>query len=204
MNVAQATFPAFGIDTVQRLKVSDCQYLMDRNYSFVVRYLGGLDKAELATILDSGLALMPVVYSRKPGWTPTEVMGTDDGKHALTRIGLLGLPVGCTVWLDLEGCAGSPVDTASWVNAWAKVVQDAGYEAGLYVGAQPGGLDAEDLYDLKVTRYWRSCSRVPEPAKCGFCMFQLYPPNLKLDSLLVDIDVISKDFRDRLPHWVVA
>jgi hypothetical protein len=205
MKASLATLPAFGIDTVQALDFDDCSHLLEHGFDFVVRYLGGLTPKELERILISGLALMPVTYSRAPGWAPTGELGERDGDKAVERLRTLGMPDGVTVWLDLEGCAGPASGTADWVNAWSLVIKSAGYQAGLYVGAQPGGLGPEELWRLPyTTRYWRSCSRVPEPANRGWCMQQLRPPNIKLGQLTVDVDVIESDFRGGLPTWAVG
>lgn len=205
MKTKVASFPAFGVDTVQTLNVEMCHYLIRNGYSFAVRYLGMLKKPEMDRILCSGLALMPVTTSRKSGWKPDGTLGKADGNKAVKQLAALNFPKKCTVWLDLEGCAGPAELTAEWVTAWSKVVKDAGYMPGLYVGANPGGLGPEELWRLPHTvRYWRGCSIVPEPARRGFCNFQMYPPNLKLGPCYVDVNVLCKDWKNDLPSWVVA
>ena len=201
MKANQASFPAFGIDTVLRLNAQQAKALAALGYTFAVRYLGGLTSEERAVLLAAGLAVMPVTYSRKPGWVPSADLGRQDGDKTVLELARVGLPPGVTVWLDLEGCAGPAADTAAWVNEWAAKVAAAGYQPGLYVGAQPGGLDADALWQLTVVRYWRSCSRVPEPANCGFCMTQLYPPNILVAGIRVVVDVVHADWKGRLPTW---
>lgn len=203
MKSAPASFPAFGIDTVLRLTASQCAALRARGFSFACRYLGGLTPDELATILAGGLAVFPVTYSRKPGWVPTPGMGAADGKAAVTRAKYLKLPAGTTVWLDLEGCSGSADATTAWVNEWAAAIIAAGFDPGLYVGYSPGGLDENALWKLKVDRYWRAPFAL-EPARCGPCMFQLYPLNTKVEGVNVDVDVIGHDRLNRVPNWVVS
>jgi len=198
----EAHFPAMGVDTVARLDGAKAKALYDAGMRFVARYLGTLDATELVAITGAGLAVIAVTYSRASGWTPSEALGTSDGKTAVARAAAVRLPVGATLFLDLEGCVGPAPVTTAWANAWATVVQAAGYGAGLYVGAAPGGLDDNGLYALKVNRYWRSGSRVPEP-KCGYCMLQLYPFNTTIGGVQVDIDVIQQDRHNRLPCWTV-
>lgn len=188
-----------------RLDAKACRFLVREGFHFVVRYLGGMRREEFERIICSGLAVMPVTYSRSSGWTPSAEMGTADGLESVAQLRALQMPLGVTVWLDLEGCAGPAQSTADWVNAWSSVVRGVGYEAGLYVGANPGGLDSESLWSLPyTTRYWRSCSRVPEPAHRGWCMQQLRPWNHKLGPLTVDVDVIEEDHKGSRPTWVVG
>jgi hypothetical protein len=206
MRVQTATFPSFGIDTVLELDTAACRFLAMHGYNFVVRYLGGLTPAELAKIMCSGLAMMPVTRSHKPGWVPSAELGDADGVASLCHLnglGLAGLP--STVWLDFEQCAGPASAAIDWANAWSLRLTRAGYEAGLYVGSG-AGLSSEQLWKLPhFTRYWRSCSIVPEPANRGFCMFQLKPPNIQLaPGLIVDVDVICEDWRGGKPKWVVG
>jgi hypothetical protein len=201
MRAVPASFPAFGIDTVQTLSAANCAALRALGYSFVCRYFGGLTPNEISTILAAGLAYMPVTYSRKPGWVPTPGMGTKDGLAAVTRAKYLGVPPNTTCWLDLEGCSGSAAATTTWVNEWAVEIKAAGFDPGLYVGYSPGGLDANGLWKLKVDRYWRAPFSI-EPEKCGPCMFQLYPLNIALAGARVDVDVIQQDRLNRLPNWV--
>ena len=201
MKAQRASFPAFGVDTVLQLSANNAKALVGHGFSFVVRYLGGMTPEELATLLKAGLAVMPVTYSRRAGWTPSAVLGQQDGDKAVAELHRLGFMTGVTVWLDLEGCAGPADATTAWVNAWAAKVASAGFQPGLYVGAQ-SGLTEEGLWKLSVVRYWRSCSRVPEPANCGFCQTQLYPPNVTVGGVKVDVDVIHEDWKGRLPTWL--
>ena len=199
-----ATFPAFGIDTVQVLDAEACRFLVKEGYLFAVRYLGGIKKEELDRILCSGLAMMPVTYSRKAGWTPSGSLGKADGEKSVRQLSDLSMSKGCTAWLDLEGCAGPKEQTEAWINAWASEIKSAGYMPGLYVGAGTGGLDGTDLYKLpNIKRYWRSCSMVPDPLPRSWSMMQLYPPNIKLGPMIVDVDVVCKDWKNDIPWWVV-
>lgn len=208
MRAVTARPHARGIDTVQVLDMAACHFLVRAGIDFVVRYLHGrysVDREEVNRILCSGLALMLVTPSRAPGWTPSGELGARDGQMALDWLADQSIPRGATVWLDLEGCVGPAGETASWVNAWSRAVVGNGYQAGLYVGADPGGLDSEALWRLPlVTRYWRSGSRVPEPAERGWCMQQLRPLDVMLGPIRVDHDVIEADYRGGLPSWLVG
>lgn len=169
---------------------------------FLVGYLGAISPARLGAVLDAGLAFMPVTFGGR---------ATFDGGAAVAACQRLGLPAGVTVWLDLEGgelLKVPPQAVAAQVNGWAKAVDAAGYEPGLYLGA-PQPFTSEELYALKVRRYWKAPSRVidrngrvTDGPSCGFCMYQLWPQGTWRDTgVFVDVDFVQKDFRGRLPTW---
>jgi hypothetical protein len=188
-----------GFDTVSVLNDAAAAALRAAGMRFAVRYLGSLKGDEVSSILKAGLALMPVTYSRASGWTPTGELGQEDGSSAVADAKAAGFPAGVTVWCDLEGCAGTVETTSAYVNAWAGVVRDAGFDPGLYVGSGQA-LDGAQLYALAVDRYWRSFSQVPDPT-CGWSMIQLYK-TVTVAGTSVDVDVIQYDYRARLPNWL--
>lgn len=201
MVVQPAPFPALGFDTDTPLTVASATGLKAAGMRFCLRYLGSVTAAELAIILNAGLLFMPVTFSRAPGWIPTAAMGTSDGQLDVQHLHSAGIPQGCTVWIDLEGCAGSATAVSAWVNARAAVIRAAGYDVGLYVGAGDV-LNGQQLYALaQIDRYWKSLSDVPTPEPCGFSMLQLWK-TITLAGTLVDIDCIQYDYRDRLPMCV--
>ena len=201
--ITQRAHPyAIGIDTVATLTAENVSAFMANGYSFVVRYLGSLTTIEVDTILNSGMAVMPVTYSRAVGWSPSAALGVSDGNLALTHLTHLNLPKGVTVWCDLEGVSGTSSDSIAYANAWASIIQTAGYVAGVYVGADIP-LNSEELYKLNVHAYWQSCSVVPEVDVCGYMMIQLSPPDVILNGVEVDVDVIEQDHSGRLPSWTV-
>jgi hypothetical protein len=197
---------ALGFDTVTTITPVAAKKLADAGMRFAVRYLGSIYTAELDTLLDAGIAVMPVTYSRAPGWLPSGPMGTADGIEAVRHLQAAGFPKGVTVWRDLEGPGGAPQDIIDWVNAWCKPVREAGYDPGLYVG-YGAKLTSKQLYDLAVDRYWHSLSRVTDNANalaepgCGWCMYQLYDSVTWAGATWVDVNVIQKDYRGRLPVW---
>ena len=187
---------AMGVDTVVSLTPGMCSALKSAGMRFAVRYLGGVGLLEVGTILDAGLAFMPVTYA-----------GQYDGFRAVQHMHDLNLPRGCTVWLDVEGAQETPLELAAKINAWAHSVQAAGFDAGLYVGAG-ALLTSAQLYGLAVDRYWHSCSRVTDIAgaesapACGWSMYQLNPYNTQVAGVTVDVDVIQQDYKGRVPTWV--
>jgi hypothetical protein len=204
MVIKPAPFPCLGFDCVTILDAARATSLKAAGMSFAIRYLGSITPSELASILDAGLLFMPVTFSRGPGWVPSAAMGTQDGTQDVQHLTSLAIPKGGTVWIDLEGAAGSAAIVAAWVNARAKVIRAAGYEdVGLYVGAGDV-LNGQQLYDLaEIDRYWRSLSSVPEPARCGFSMIQLWK-TITLAGTEVDVDTVQFDYLDRLPMMVAA
>lgn len=197
--IATAARPfALGVDTVVRLTHASACALKREGMTFAVRYLGSLTKDELTAILAAGMAVMPVTFAK-----------AYSGMSAIGHLRDLGIPEGATVWLDLEGEDSEPAALSQKINAWAGQIIAGGYEAGLYVGAGCV-LSSEELYGLKVTRYWDSCSREIDrngrsaAPKCDYCMTQMRPFNTSIAGVIVDVDVVQRDVLGRLPTWVVA
>lgn len=199
MNVVPITPGTRGVDTDTQVSVSFAQILANNRFDFVVRYLSDVTSDELVTILDAGLGLSLVTHARALGWTPSAELGASDGAADVAKLKALGIPEGMVVWIDLEGSGGDATDTAAWVNARSKALVDAGYIAGLYVG-NLCVLDAQQLYELPyVTRYWSAFNfGIPQPS-CGFCQIQLYPPDMVVGGLEVDLDFVQQDYHGRLP-----
>ena len=204
MKIAPVLCGSFGIDCATVLTAESAAGLKGTPIDFVARYLGQLTPPELAIILEAGLGVELVTFSHAPGWEPSAALGNDEGHVDVARLAELGIPTGMVVWIDLEGSGGDAAATAAWVNARATVLVEAGYVAGLYVGAGCV-LDGAELYALPhVTRYWRAFNEgIPEPA-CGFCQFQLFPPDQTLAGVLVDLDFTQEDYARRTPMMLVA
>lgn len=206
--VKQGPLGAIGFDTDTKLDTATCAALAAAGMKFALRYLSleapsltDLTAAETETILDSGLALMPVQHVRSPGWTPSATTGETDGTRAASNATSAGLPPGLCLWCDLEGVKGTAADAIAHANAWTAAVRNAGYEPGLYVGAGVP-LTATQLFrGLTVTRYWRSFSAVPNVARRGYQMLQLYPETT-IAGIRVDLDVIQSDYLGDRPLWV--
>ena len=176
--------------------------LANSGIDFFAGYLGAINADRLNCLLDAGIAFMPVTFA-----------AAYDGVKAVCECVNLGLPAGCTVWLDLEGMASYNMDPQiliAKINQWAQRVIEGGYQPGLYVGS-PQPLTADELYKLKVVRYWKAPSRVIDRngktydgPGCGFCMYQCWPSIMWRDTgVFVDVDFIQQDFQGRLPTWVV-
>lgn len=203
MRVEDAFIGARGVDSYPYSSGGSAQQAIDLKKSgidFFVGYLGVMNRERLKYILDAGLAFMPVTLA-----------SAYDGKNAAKQAQGLGLPKGCTVWLDLEGKPAwdTPVGELSRkTNDWAVDVASAGYQPGLYVGA-PQPLTSEQLWQLKVVRYWKGIGRtvdksgaLAEPT-CGWSMLQMYP-STHWAGVWVDVNIVQQDYKGRVPVWVRA
>ena len=198
MNTAKARTPSLGVDTLATLTGAQCAALMAAGATFRGGYIEHVSPAELAAQLDAGLPFMPITYANDFDPAATN--------YHLTR---LALPVGCMVWLDVEGVTLSCSDLIHAIDGWAASVQQSGRIAGLYVGAQ-SLLTSSELTKLLVTRYWHGCSRVvdrfnqpSEPAR-GWCVVQLRPGNTMLAGVLVDVDAAQEDYEGDVPVFAVG
>lgn len=176
---------------------------------FFVGYLGSINPQRLEWILAAGLAFMPVSKAGEY---------KDGAADEIAQLAALGIPKGCTVWLDVEGKEAwdtNPQALIALIEKWAKAIVAAGYIAGIYVGA-PQPLTGEQLYRLGgITRYWlgigRCVDRQGDDAypRCGWCMRQDWHNQgngmiWKNTGVLVDTNAIQADHFGRLPTWVVA
>ena len=209
-SVQSAPPGSLGFDANTVITKAVAQKFVAEGHKFCLRYLsrgeqppGDLSEAEANRILDAGLALMAVQHVRNAGWTPTAAMGDQDGQRAGQNAALVGLPPGVSVWCDLEGVASGVTAQAvtGYCNAWFDTVRAAGYVPGVYVGAGYV-LDESQLFQLKFKNYWRSQSQVPNVAKRGYQMIQLFP-EIKLNGITVDVDVTQNDFKNGQAQWLV-
>jgi hypothetical protein len=199
MKVIPTPVASRGIDCTTVLDSSSAGKLKSAGIDFVVRYLGGVSSEEAQEILAAGLGLQFVSYSRAPGWMPTSAMGSSDGALDLQHLKSVGALPGVTVWIDLEGSAGTAADTAAWIEVRSFILVQAGFLVGLYVGNQCV-LNGTQLYALPhVTRYWRAFNEgIPQP-QCGWCQFQLNPADQMIAGVEVDYDCTQEDYEGRTP-----
>ncbi len=169
----------------------------------VAGYLGVINRDRLGFILGAGMAFVPVTLAGEYNDGPDDEIG---------QLATLGIPRGATVFLDMEGMAAFKADPAQLiakVNAWADAIAAAGFVPGLYVGV-PQPLSSDELYALRVSRYWRGQGSVrdrrnalAEPTGCGWCMTQMFP-SVQRGGVLVDCNIIGQDYKGRVPAWVVG
>lgn len=207
MKVEPAFVGARGIDSLpfsQGGTAAQATALKEAGIDFMVGYLGAMNPSRLGYLLDAGIAFMAVTYAGA---------FFNGGSDELAQLKSLGVPPGVTVWLDLEGKKSyetPPQQLISLNNDWAKMMQNAGYIAGLYVGS-PQPLTGDELARLAFSRYWKAPSRVLDragkawdgPSGIGFCMWQMWPQGMWRDTgVFVDVNIIGQDFRGRVPSWL--
>jgi hypothetical protein len=126
-----------GFDANSVLNRRICELAKARGFEFCIRYVsrqdvqpvGDLSEAEANVILDAGLALMVVQHVAPENWSPSQALGTRNGKNAAKHARQIGFPDGVNVWLDLEGAKTStPHETMiAYCNAWFAEVEGAGF-----------------------------------------------------------------------------
>ncbi len=215
--VAPLADGCIGFDCTTRLNAASAKQYYNKNFCFVVRYIGrgdgsatyvDLNEAEGQAIIDAGLGLGVVQHPLGEGWHPTRELGQNFGAAAARLSGDAGLPFGVTVWLDLEGVAsGTPVQQViDYCNAWYAEVAGVGYVPGVYVGANPG-LSADQLYwDLRMASYWRggSSESAGVPADIPHRGYQMTQRITGTGSYEFDSNVIRTDNFNCAVQWCVA
>jgi hypothetical protein len=207
--VELATDGAEGFDADTPLTKDACAALVAAGMTFAIRYVGfggqqstedDLTADEVDTILASGLALMVVQHVRFGGWVPSEALGAVDGRTAVQHAAAAGVGEGTCLWCDLEGVGGSSQATIAHANAWTEAVLGGGYDPGVYVGAGVPLTGQQWFEALKVRRYWKSLSQVPEVATRGYQMIQRAggPP---VGGVSIDRNRIQVDHKGDLPRW---
>lgn len=199
-----------GADTDTKLTTISAQNLKNEGYTFAIRYVSrstpepnrDLTKNEADIILNAGLALMVVQHVRTSGWSPSASLGSSDGTACVTNCQSIGLPTGISVWCDLEGVSTS-ADAQSiidYCNSWEQIVTNAGYRAGLYVGANCG-LSGHQLYmNLTFKYYWKSMSNVPIVENTGYQMIQSATKTVA--GISIDPNTIQTDGSGNTPYAI--
>lgn len=213
MNIATKAVPGTqGIDCNYVLHDKDIKAFQAKGYLFAVRYVpritmdaADLTKGEVDRILAAGMAVMPVQHvESSTSWEPEATKGITYGTNAAKYSRECGIPDGTTVWCDLEGVSATAKqrDIFQFGEMWAREVQKAGFQAGLYVGYN-ARLSPSQLYALPFTRYWAAYNVYPGqyPAFRGICMKQQVAP--KEANGLYDVNTILVDEKGDVPMWAI-
>jgi hypothetical protein len=212
-SVNSATPGAQGFDASVNLAASDIT-LLAKTFTFCLRYVpynawtgGDVTYDEAKSILQAGLALMPIYPYPGSGWQPDGASGTVNGNRAISGARTAGFPDNMNLWMDLEGIAdGWPAQSViDHCNAWYDVVEAAGFVPGLYVGL-PCGLTGDQLYSsLKFHHYWRSESTsspaIPVRGYQVIPSLSTTPADLGFE---IDPDVTQRDNLGGNAQWLVV
>lgn len=190
-----------GFDTVLQLSKRHCEIAKSLGFEFAVRYFYNLSQAEIDIILDSGLGLIFVNHANNYDYI-----------RILNDLEKYGIPEGATIFHDIEDTSLTSTDIIVRSNQLSSNLQINKYISGAYYGSGCV-LTSEELYNLKVTRYWNSISREmdrnnkPVVALAGDCMMQLRPGNFTLPceipNFTIDANIVQQDFKGRYVTMVV-
>jgi hypothetical protein len=182
-----------GVDCLAPMANNVARMFRADGYEFVGRYLENLTADERDGIFAANLGIL-LLTEATIGLLDADV-GTSRGNQSVKRAIALEAPPTLHIVIDLESAKGDPV--AVYVDAFHEALVKGTYDSMLYVGAdQP--LDANQLFALQTTRYFRSGSHVPVP-QCDWCCNQLRPLDQIIHGQRVDFDIIEADCEGRTP-----
>jgi hypothetical protein len=198
-----------GFDTISKLDGASATRLASAGLSFAVRYVGlsapgpdDLDAAELEAITGAGLGVMPVQYARANGWSAAT--GLADGEAASRNALAAGVLPEATLWCDVEGRFPAADVAIAYAAQWYAGATAAGvHDPGLYVGAGVQLTSEQLFHELPFRRYWRSFSQVPNVDVRGYQLIQLFPDDVIVAGVRVDLDVTQSDYLRNRPMWMV-
>lgn len=188
-------------DTWATISASKAIALKATGVAGVIRYLDNLTKVELAGLLAAGLKVGFVSSCRGTGWIPSRAVGENDGKAAIAKLQSLGVLKGAHDFADCEGMGGSGRALLDYLNARGAVLEGAGYPHAEYEG---WGHKTNPYAAVGVHGYWAAGAIAePRPA-CGWFLLQLLPFNQTRGGVIVDLNVVQKDAKGRVPVFVAA
>ena len=217
MRIVPASVGAVFCDMLTPLSVHTALALADFTFpgtktkpTGVIRYLENLTPQEIASNLAAGLAMMLVGEAPPNYWVPSSMKGFIDGQRQIARAKALGIPQGqgAEIWVDLETPAPdtTALQIADYCKADCQEILSAGIDPGGYIG-EGIPLSPEQLYLLPFLGYWHSLSNVQPVANVDYKMIQLFPTQtlqLATGALAVDLNIVQRDKRMRLPTMIVA
>lgn len=184
-----------------------------QGYDFVVRYIGramfrigDLTGEEAAIIHGAGLGISVVQHYEGDGWLPTDDKGRNYGTYMAAEMASVGVPVGVTAWVDVEGIG--TVDSEQvirYVNYWSDCVASiGGYQPGAYWGWHNRLTPAQMYQRTRPTRHWGSYNLNTDqfPAVRGLCMKQHVAGRADLipgAGGQIDTDTLFADALDGVP-----
>lgn len=205
--IAKPAVACLGFDTDQKLTSAHADALYDFGFRWCARYVplpgdragSDIDMVELAAICTAGLSLSLVQHPRLPGWNPGAHSGAKDADEAVLFATAAGYPLGCHIYVDLEGMlpGAAAADAKLFAESWAARINAAGYRAACYVGFQIP-LDADALWLLHgINSYWTDAGN-RQVANRG-CAIRQHAPTLTVCGVELDRDTLAPDQRGDMP-----
>lgn len=192
------------VPAIPEAKVFDCLQRVTNAADFVTDsyaarggYLDSLTRPEIDGQLAAGLGLWFFGYAKQ-----------FDGKHLVARAKLLGAPLGATLCPDVEAITDDAPTLIAKLNACTSDIQNAGYLAMMYFGAQQP-LTSDEMSALLVARYSRAGSKIRDrfgkiaAPERGWCHLQ-YAPQRVVHGVMIDDGRAKVDYRGDVMTWVVA
>jgi hypothetical protein len=175
-----------------------------------MRYTNAVTAADIEANLDAKIGLFFATEGLASSTVPTAQLGADMAGAAVRKLESLGIPLGATVFSDLEGAAHTPDAWIAYADAHADVIAAAHHIGGGYFGGGIGLL-SDEMTALHCTRYGKGAARVKgrdnafaEPGE-GWSWIQGVPTDMKHSSgLSYDIGALFSDYRGRMVSLVVA
>jgi hypothetical protein len=174
---------AMVVDCYQPLDLGSCLQLAAIGAKACLRYTDSTTQREVEWITeDAHMGILFVRTCRKGGWLPTAIMGTSDGQQIARAVATFGCPKGITGIVDHEGPGGTAQDEILYLNAAYDALVSYCLPC-VYVGAGTRLTSFQLRHSLKMTRYMKSGSNVPDVDDRGYCMVQEAPLDRELPGL---------------------
>jgi len=189
-----------GFDSLALLTDDQLAAFANRGYRFAGAYLEVLTAEYVSACFDLDLAILLLSEARTSELSAQ--LGAASALQELARCHALGVPAGVNVDIDFEDFTGPPEVGCEYIDAFA---------AGLVQGAQPPILYVASPQPLSgaqlaarpnIHLYHSGASDNPDLVGIGYSIFQLLPTNFKPawgQGATVDLDIISRDRRGRIP-----
>lgn len=201
-------------DALAEPSLAQCQALVADKFEAAMTYTNVVTAAGLAAKLDAGLSVFFATEGLSSTTQPTAQLGADMAGAAVQKLAALGVPLGTTIFSDLEWAgAGAPWAPDAWIayaNAHAAELVGGGHIGGAYFGGGIG-LTSAEMTSLACTRYGKGAARVidrnrafAEPGP-GWCWVQGAPTDvLHSSGARIDLGVLWSDYRLRTVSLVVS
>ena len=174
--------PMNGFSYNKRLNAMQAGQFYEEGYRFCLRGFytepskiqKSLNHEEVVTILNSGLAIMPVQNINKLDWKPTADLARIHGEQVAKDAKALGMPAGLNLWCNITGLTGdvSIQDVIIYGNHWYDAVMEQGYIPALFVNSCIP-LSGNQLFCyLNFKHFCRNHEQAPHIPELGYELFR--------------------------------